>query len=93
MKKYSLILTLILVFIAKNSNAQVISDSTIFTQLKKADSLLFERGFNNCDFEILKKLVDDSFEFYHDENGIQNREQFLNGVKETICKSSYYPEL
>lgn len=87
MKKYSVILTIILAFIAKNSNAQVISDSTIFNQLKKADSSLFERGFNNCDFEILEKLVDDSFEFYHDENGIQNREQFLKGFKESICSN------
>lgn len=87
MKKYSIILTTILAFITKNNNAQLISDSTIFAQLKKTDSLLFERGFNNCDFEILAELVDENFEFYHDENGIQNREQFLKGFKESICST------
>ncbi len=87
MKAYNVFFTIILVFISIKSNAQISNESSIYTQLKKVDSLLFERGFNNCDFQALESIIADDFEFYHDENGIQNREQFLKGIKESICSN------
>jgi len=69
-------------------NGQISKESKLFQELKIADSLFFEKGFNNCNFEILEQYIPSDFEFYHDENGVQNREQFLKGFKESICSNT-----
>ena len=56
-------------------------------QLKHQDSLLFECGFNQCNFTILEDIIAKDFEFYHDENGKQDRTTFLAGFKESICSN------
>lgn len=61
--------------------------SPIFIELQKGDSLLFEEGFNKCNLSALDKILLPDFEFYHDQNGAQNREVFLNGFKESICSN------
>lgn len=85
MKQFSLLFTVISTLICYNSNAQISKDSNLFIQLKKTDSLLFEEGFNKCNFEILETYIPSDFEFYHDENGTQNKEQFFTGFRESIC--------
>lgn len=70
--------------------AQVDEKSELFIELQKGDSLLFEEGFNKCDFSALEKVIDADFEFYHDQNGAQNREIFLKGFKESICSNPNY---
>ncbi|NQY04956.1 MAG: nuclear transport factor 2 family protein [Flavobacteriaceae bacterium] len=67
---------------------QVPNDSALFIQLKKSDSLLFEQGFNQCNIPLIEKLITDDFEFYHDKKGIQNRNEFLTGFKESICSNT-----
>lgn len=65
--------------------AQVSKDSELFIALKKQDSLFFERSFNQCDRVYLEKSVHADLVFYHDQGGVQNREQFLESVKNNIC--------
>lgn len=74
MKQFSLLFTVISILFSKSSNAQISKDSDLFIQLKKTDSLFFEEGFNKCNFEILETYIPTDFEFYHDENGTQDRE-------------------
>lgn len=85
MKTPCILIIFLALFSFKTPYAQVSKDSEFFIALKKADSLLFERGFNHCDFNTLEQLITEDFEFYHDENGTQNRTQFFTGFKESIC--------
>ena len=81
-----LLLTALSIF-SLSINGQISKESKLFQELKKTDSLFFEQGFNNCNFQILEQYIPSNFEFYHDENGLQNKEQFLKGFKESICSN------
>lgn len=65
--------------------SQVSKDSELFKNLKIHDSLFFERSFNQCDFEYLKKAIHNDLTFYHDKGGIQNKTEFLAKTKQNIC--------
>ncbi len=65
--------------------AQEKPDSDLFIALKKADSLIFDLGFNQCNFDVLEKTVHRDLEFLHDQGGIQNREEFFKAIRENIC--------
>jgi len=88
MKQFSLLISIILLLFTASGNAQVSKNSALFIQLKKADSLFFEEGFNKCNFEILETYIPNDFEFYHDENGTQNKEQFFTAFRESICANT-----
>src|SRR5687767_8198809 len=70
--------------------AQEDEKSDLFIALKKGDSLLFEEGFNKCNIAAVEKLITADFEFYHDQNGAQDRATFLKGFKESICSNPAY---
>ena len=69
------------------SSAQEITIKNLEQQLLQQDSLLFECGFNQCNFTVLENVTAKDFEFYHDENGIQNRSAFFRSFKESICSN------
>jgi len=77
----------ILFFFFGNFNAQIDKNSPLFLELKKQDSLFFERGFNNCDLAYLKKSVDENLKFYHDNGGFQDKKLFLERTKQNICSN------
>lgn len=79
------IFLLILSLSAGNLNAQIDKNSPLFLELKKQDSLFFERGFNNCDLAYLEKSVDENLKFYHDNGGFQDKKLFLERTKQNIC--------
>ena len=65
--------------------AQISSDSKLFKTLKTQDSLLFEKGFNQCDIEYLKKHMDEDLRFFHDQGGFQDKALFLENTEQYIC--------
>ncbi len=67
--------------------AQVEITSELHKTFQKKDSLLFEAGFNNCELSTLERLLTEDIEFYHDQSGVQNKEEFLNAMRENICSS------
>lgn len=77
----------ILFFFFGNFNAQIDKNSPLFLELKKQDSLFFERGFNNCDLAYLEKSVDENLKFYHDKGGFQDKQLFLERTKQNICSN------
>ena len=80
------LLSILILMISINlANGQVAKNSEIFLTLKKQDSIFFERSFNLCDLEYLNKAVHKDLMFYHDQNGIQNRNIFLENTKKYIC--------
>ncbi|OBW40249.1 Esterase EstB [Chryseobacterium sp. MOF25P] len=77
----------ILYFFFGNVNAQIDKNLPLFLELKKQDSLFFERGFNNCDLAYLEKSVDENLKFYHDNGGFQDKKLFLERTKQNICSN------
>lgn len=70
--------------------AKTQKETTLFLQLKTCDSLLFDIGFNECNLEVFDSLVAEDFEFYHDQSGIiPNKAEFINGIKNGLCKMDY----
>ncbi len=75
--------------ILTNLNAQISTNSEVFSTLKAKDSLLFERSFNNCETQYLEQLIAQDFEFYHDISGIINaKDEFIQIMKSGICNSN-----
>ena len=89
--KHSLLFKILLVnvffFSIWNSNAQIDRKTKLYKTLKSKDSIIFERGFNNCELEKLKLVISDSIEFYHDISGIQYRKEFMDAIKNNVCSN------
>lgn len=85
MTKQFLIISIILLLSIGKFNAQIDKNSSLFLELKKQDSVFFERGFNNCDIAYLEKSVDHNLKFYHDNGGFQDKKLFLERTKQNIC--------
>lgn len=92
MKFFKLIICISFFLSITYSYTQVESNSELYKQISKADSLLFQAGFNNCDLNALSEVTDDSLEFYHDTSGITSgRTEFIAGIKNNICSIEYKP--
>jgi len=85
MTKQFKIILLTLFSLIGNLNAQIDKNSPLFLELKKQDSIFFERGFNQCDLAYLDKTVDENLKFYHDNGGFQDKKLFLERTKQNIC--------
>jgi len=83
-KKLSLLIFILFLF-RGNLQAQIDKNLPLFLELKKQDSLFFERGFNLCDIGYLEKTMDDNLKFYHDNGGFQDKKLFLERTKQNIC--------
>lgn len=79
---------IILFILIGNLKAQISKNSPLFLELKKQDSLFFERGFNQCDMVFLDKNVDENLKFYHDKGGFQNKKLFMERTRQNICGNS-----
>lgn len=81
-------LTTLIIIVTYNLNAQNKEESEVFNTLKKADSLLFDVGFNKCYLPQVEQLVADDIEFYHDRDGItKSKEKFIASIKDNLCNS------
>jgi hypothetical protein len=87
MKKIKTVLIAFMILMNFWVTAQENEKSELFVALQKGDSLLFEEGFNKCNIAALEKIIDSTFEFYHDQNGFQDRYTFIKGFKESICSN------
>ncbi|WP_028122395.1 serine hydrolase [Epilithonimonas tenax] len=85
-KKFCSSLLILFLFIG-SLKAQIDKNSALFLELKKQDSLFFERGFNGCDMVYMEKTVADDLKFYHDKGGFQDKKIFLERTKQNICSN------
>ena len=87
------ILFFILVIPSLTTFGQVEKITELYKLIKEKDSLLFTIGFNTCDIKQFENLVSESFEFYHDQEGITNsKAQFISGIQNGLCKLLYKPK-
>ncbi|MCG9970584.1 serine hydrolase [Christiangramia crocea] len=92
MKFYNPFFYLLYLILFNYSYSQTKSYSKLEDEILKADSLLFQAGFNNCDLSALAKVTDNSFKFYHDISGVTTgKEDFIKGIKNNICSIDYRP--
>lgn len=85
MKNY---LTLILLCFPIIGASQVERDSNLYLKLKALDSLLFDKGFNECLIKAFENHISEDLEFYHDQSGLSTtKAEFLRDVKQNICSS------
>lgn len=69
---------------------QIDRSTDLYKTLKDKDSLLFNASFNTCDTALLKSLVSDDFEFYHDKGGLMgSKSEFIEKTKNGLCRLSY----
>jgi CubicO group peptidase (beta-lactamase class C family) len=68
-------------------NSQVSKDSDLYKSIFQMDSLLFEGGFNNCELDLVETMLTTDFEFYHDQNGVQDKSMFMTTFKESLCST------
>lgn len=88
MKKIFLVIAM---FICALTVAQEKRNSALYLALKAADSILFERGFNHCDFAALEKLAHPDLQFLHDQAGMQDRKAFFEAVRQNVCGGENRP--
>lgn len=82
----TILLPIMIFMIFNNLSAQVETSSELFQKIKKIDSVLFEKGFNQCMITEIIPIISDDFEFYHDKGGItDSKEDFINSIKQNIC--------
>lgn len=67
--------------------SQIEKNSDLYKIILSKDSLLFDVGFNTCDISQFEQLLSTDFEFTHDKDSISNKEKFLEGFKNGLCKS------
>ena len=72
-------------FITVMSMAQVDHNSDLFIELRKQDSIFFERGFNQCDLDYLESRLNPGFRMYHDQSGFQDRAAFFYNTRKYVC--------
>ena len=70
-----------------SASGQLADNDPVYRELKKADSLLFDEGFNHCRLDIMQSIMHPDLQFIHDQNGIQNRSEFFRNFEESICSN------
>jgi len=78
----------LLVFLLASGHVftQAPADVDFARELAAMDSLLFERGYNNCDLGMLDRLLAEDVEMYHDQAGpMRSKRDFIDAVRQNIC--------
>lgn len=87
MRKRSILTLLIALIFTAITKAQVNKNSELYKTILSKDSLLFTIGFNTCNISQFENLLSDQFEFFHDKDSISFKKDFLNNLRNGLCKS------
>ena len=68
-------------------HAQIEKTDPLYKTIMSKDSLFFSVGYNTCNMKQMENLLSDSFEFYHDKGGFEDRKNFIIDFKNGLCKS------
>ncbi|WP_246723038.1 class A beta-lactamase-related serine hydrolase [Aliikangiella sp. G2MR2-5] len=75
--------------IANLSFAQSVNKESekLSEELERLDAEFFDKSFNQCELDYLDQHIDEALVFYHDQSGIQHKQDFLKAVRENICSN------
>lgn len=76
-------------FLASPAFGQAVMAENLEAEMLQMDQELFDRGFNECDFDALEGAVSDDLEFYHDLGGMQDRAAFMDAMRQNICGDTW----
>ncbi len=89
-KQYVITLFFLCAFVI--GNAQISSNNNLYKGIMQKDSLLFKEAFNKCNIDVLYDVIDEDFEFYHDQSGTTHgKAPFIESIRKNICALSYKP--
>jgi len=69
------------------SFTQVSNDSQLYNTIMLLDQKLFDIGFNTCDISQFETLLSPELEFFHDKDGLSNKQTFLHNLRNGLCGS------
>jgi CubicO group peptidase (beta-lactamase class C family) len=87
MAKFSQIIVSFCILFFSITQAQIKNTDPLYKTIMSKDSLFFSAGYNHCNISQMESLLSDTFEFYHDKGGYEDRKQFINDFKTGLCKS------
>jgi CubicO group peptidase (beta-lactamase class C family) len=87
MTKYVQCILFLLIVFSSNTYAQLEKTSSLFKTIISRDSLFFSVGFNTCNTQQIENLLSSRFEFYHDKDGISDKNKFITDFKNGLCKA------
>lgn len=87
MAKNIQILFISLLLFSQGCFAQLEDFDTLYRTILEKDSLLFSIRFNTCDIAQFENLLSDNLVFFHDKNGVSNKQRFLRDLKNGLCKN------
>lgn len=67
------------------SQAQEKPGSENYKTILRLDSIVFEEGFNKCNFKALEEVLDTGLIFLHDVAGAQDYKGFFEATRKNIC--------
>jgi CubicO group peptidase (beta-lactamase class C family) len=68
-------------------HAQTEKTDPLYKTIMSKDSLFFSAGYNTCNIKKMESLLSDTFEFYHDKGGVEDKNKFIIDFKNGLCKS------
>ncbi len=81
----------LLLSVASCSPSWALQATPLEEQIRAADEVLFERGFNRCELDKLQPIIDSELVFYHDQSGVSyGSEQFFTVTEKNICGNQDY---
>ena len=79
MKRYCILLFLLILH--QSGFSQLKEEDEIYKTLQAMDSLLFERAYNHVDTAVLRDIVSENLEMYHDQQGmLKDRESLIQAM-------------
>ncbi|MBE4947966.1 serine hydrolase [Chryseobacterium culicis] len=87
MTKYTQFIFSLYILFFSTAQAQIKSTDPLYRTIMSKDSLFFSGGYNTCNIAKMESMLSDTFEFYHDKSGFENKEKFIIDFKNGLCKS------
>ena len=78
-----------LIFYTLSSFGQQLSVAELTSIIQEKDQQIFEKAFNNCETVVLKNIIAEEAEFYHDMAGkTEGKANFITSIEKGICGGS-----
>ncbi len=87
MTKYTQFIFSLYILFFSTAQAQIKSTDPLYRTIMSKDSMFFSGGYNTCNIAKMESMLSDTFEFYHDKSGFENKEKFIIDFKNGLCKS------
>ncbi|WP_073552402.1 serine hydrolase [Elizabethkingia meningoseptica] len=85
--KNSIPILLLFLILFSPAYAQLKPSDALYKTIMSKDSLLFSVGFNTCNVGEVERTLSDRFEFYHDKDGVADKNKFMADFKKGLCRT------